>query len=762
MRERKAYSVHDNRLTRREFLQQAALAAVVGATSGSSIVDAAQRIAIDDFPVGPLDPVPPIRQRSEWKQFTILVWQWQNDVRRDIALYERAGLRGFHIDRGAGEDDKVRFSLEKKFPYYVDHAAGKGILYLQKDVQQNVSRKAALQVRPHSLADPKTIEQLKSWLSENVDATRKGLVYAYAFDDEISLAAFNNPVEVDIHPLSLAWYRKWLGRRYGAVEQLNAAWSTHFTSFDAVSPVGFDEARKGAARPPFSLWNLSQWLEWRHFMDYQLAQVLADLTRFTNRLDPSIPAGFVGAQPPSAFGGFDYALLSRAVQWMEATDFGGTSEILRSFWNRPRRVQVQTYDARFPHRTNVWTLWHRLAHGHQATVAWPEGWMKDGAAGQRELAPKIEKLAPVFREVQGRASEFILNPESYLDSDPIGIYYSHPSIRAGWAMDCVTHGSSWSNRLSSIDDDNLSSARLRHSWCKLLEDLGYQYDFISYLDVQEGSADLAKRFKVIVLPQTLCLSDREAQALRLFARAGGLLVADSLCGLLNETGRGRKTGVLDNVFGIVRDESRGYLNGQGITEVDAEQYQKPFAERLHSYQGARQFRSMIVYERGTKAVPGAVSETAEGAHVLIRRTVERGRTLYLNLTPLAYAHFSFRSGVVGASWREIIGKALLDGGLRPHVEIDGVNGREPWMESLLWRNGERCCLAVLKNAPELLESAALPNDNDQESKEITIRLRSPVRAVRNVRTGKAFGDVQSFKDRFVPWEANLYEFSSIK
>jgi hypothetical protein len=40
------------------------------------------------------------------------------------------------------------------------------------------------------------------------------------------------------------------------------------------------------------------------------------------------------------------------------------------------------------------------------------------------------------------------------------------------------------------------------SWCKILEDLGYQYDFISYLDVQEGRIDLSKRFKVIILPQT--------------------------------------------------------------------------------------------------------------------------------------------------------------------------------------------------------------------------------------------------------------------
>jgi hypothetical protein len=744
-------------LTRRDFLECAALMAAALAIPGGVLGAMDIESAASSYPVGELEPVPVIRQRPEWKQFIILVWQWQNDVRRDWALYDAAGLHGFHIDRGAGEDDKVRFSLERKFPYYVDHAAGKGILYLQKDVQASISRKASLQVRPHSLADPKTIDTLRGWLRENIGITKKGFVYAYAFDDEISLGAFNNPVEVDIHPLSVAWYRKWLGQRYATIRNLNASWSTAFFSFDEIEPVGFEEARKTASRPPFTSWNLSRWLEWRHFMDYQFAQVLADLTRYTNKLDSTIPTGFVGAQQPSAYGGFDYALLSRAVQWMESSDLGGTNEILRSFWNRPRRVQVQTFDARWPHKKNVWVLWHRLVHGNQATIAWPEGWMRDNQSGKRELSPVIEQLVPTFREIQGRSGEFIINPDSYLEADPIGLYYSHPSIRAGWAMDSITHGASWPKRLTSMDDANLSSAHLRLSWCKLLEDLGYQYDFISYLDVTEGRIDLSRRFKVIILPQTICLSDREAQALRRFVQSGGKLIADTLCGLLTETGRGRKTGALDDLFGVLRDESRGYLNGQAITEVDAEDFEKPFPQRLHAYHGALQYRSMIVFERGTRAASGAAREAAGSAEVLIRRKVEKGQTLYLNLTPLAYAYFPYRAGQVGQAWREL-GRFLRDAGVRPRVEIYSGNMNEPWMESLLWRNGNRYCLAVLKNISESADGQDSMSVIDQAPKELMIRLNLPARDVRNVRTEKIFGDVSTFKDRFNPWEANLYEF----
>ena len=113
-------------------------------------------------------------------------------------------------------------------------------------------------------------------------------------------------------------------------------------------------------------------------------------------------------------------------------------------------------------------------------------------------------------------SEPIVNPKTVFDPDPIGIYYSHPSIQAGWAMDAITHGNTWMNRKASIDDENQTAGVLRKVWCKLLEDLGFQYDFISYRMLKKGLVDLSKRFKVIILPKTICLSNREAEALRQF------------------------------------------------------------------------------------------------------------------------------------------------------------------------------------------------------------------------------------------------------
>ncbi|MCY3023493.1 MAG: hypothetical protein NTW87_31320, partial [Planctomycetota bacterium] len=56
------------------------------------------------------------------------------------------------------------------------------------------------------------------------------------------------------------------------------------------------------------------------------------------------------------------------------------------------------------------------------------------------------------------------------------------------------------------------------------------------------------RIKTIVLPQTIALSDREADVFRKFAQDGGVVVADAVCGRFDEHGRLRETPARDAVF----------------------------------------------------------------------------------------------------------------------------------------------------------------------------------------------------------------------
>ena len=87
-------------------------------------------------------------------------------------------------------------------------------------------------------------------------------------------------------------------------------------------------------------------------------------------------------------------------------------------------------------------------------------------------------------------------------------------------------------------------------------------------------------------------------------------------------------------------------------------FKNRFPERLHAYNGALQYRSMIVFERGTRAAAPSRGERAGSAETLIRRRTGKGQTLYLNLSLLAYHYFPYRSGKAGESWRATIGRVL--------------------------------------------------------------------------------------------------------
>jgi len=186
------------------------------------------------------DPVKDVPPPTYWDRFTMLVWQYQTDVTRDQALYESVNLRGFHIDR---ENPKLRdFAKSSGWPFYVDHAAGKGILHLGK-LADPILHKREIVSRPNSLADPKTIERLKKLLAENIAGAKGAPVVGYAFDDEISSGNFVSAVETDGSPLSVAGYRKFLESSYRSIAALNAEYGTAYAGFAAIEPRSFEAFR---------------------------------------------------------------------------------------------------------------------------------------------------------------------------------------------------------------------------------------------------------------------------------------------------------------------------------------------------------------------------------------------------------------------------------------------------------------------------------------------------------------------------------------
>jgi len=703
--------------------------------------------------------VPPKRI---WRRFLILIWQYKTSVREDLDLYRQVGLGAFHIDRGAGQGPLVQFAVKNKLPYYVDHAADKGFLHLtDRTGRRSILRKRHVVARPHSLADPKTMAILKGHIRRNVLTTKAGPVVAYAFDDEISLGSFNSPVEVDGSTLSVAGYRKWLTRQYGAVARLNQSWGRRFTSFAQVKPVSFEDVRGAHTRPPLAGWNLAPWMDWRSYMDTQFAECLTELTRYTNTIDPATPAGFVGGQQPAPYGGYDYAKVCKAVQWIEAYDIGGTCEILRSLWCHPqRRPYVQTWFSTGDPKRDAWFLWYYLVHGNRGVIAWPDrrgSWFHYGSGG---IAPFIAANAETIREVQGAVSEHLLGPRTRFDADPIAVYYSHPSVQASWVMDAVTHKGTWPNRSSGLDNTCQTAGKNRVAWFKLLEDCGFQYNVVTAPQVAAGHL-VRNNYRMLVLNRAVAISDAEADAIRDFVRRGGTVIADHLTGVLDSHGRGRATGALDDMFGIKRDESAGYLDARGITEIDGELYSKPFVQRLR-YDGALRHKGIVIYERGTRVgAPGATAAArVRTAHVVITRRHGRGTAVYLNLTPVEYYDVNRRIGSYGQAWRTLLTDVLADTArLHPRARVLAGGKPVPMAELLYWRNGPRLVIALVKNPTRQGSVSAAGQVHGVTGKPITvtIRFRRPIKAVKNLRTQKPLPAGTSITASWKPSEALLFE-----
>ena len=693
---------------------------------------------------------------DRWERFAIMVWQYKTPPPgpEAKALYESVNLRGVHLDNGFS-GALLDFATENDYDFYVDHAAGKGYLYLKKDEWSAFfdGYKANRQrpERPRCLRDPQVIADMKGLIKNNVTRAMNGPVVGYAFDDEISLTTFTSPADLCWSPACLAAFQEWLEQQYGAIEALNAEWETDYAGFGEAEPLHVDDVR-GVHDLPFDQWNLARWADHRSFMDTTFADVLADLVAYSNELDPSTPAGFVGGQAPAAYGGYDYAKLCEAVQWMEAYDIGASNEILRSLFGQSK-PHVQTYFSNYDPASDKWFLWYYFVHGNRGVICWPDrdgkAWFEGG-----KVQPEIQAMADTYGELVGPLGETLVNAR--LVHDKIAVYYSQPSVQVSWFMDIKPHGSTWINRSSSLNNGNATDIMNRWAWLKLLEDCGYQYEFVSYLDVAAGELS-NDDYSVLILPRTLALSDAEAATIHRFVENGGRVIADYLPGVFDEHGKGREQAALDGLFGVTRDPSKGVLDGEHIAEVNGELYNQPLAERLY-HDGALKSGDWVLYERGLQADGGEGQESVDGADLFVTNDVGAGMTMYLNLTPVPYLLTRYDEG--GEAYREGLGGLLSDAGLEPLVRVY-ENGEElVGLERLLWEKGEKLYLCLMWNALPKAKVDGTEIDRgiiDGPERTITLRLSGPAGGLRNLRTGKTFDEGSAFTDTWLPCEANVYE-----
>lgn len=522
--------------------------------------------------------LPPVAapQLRPWPEYQVFMWTGDTAYKKPEKLplfWQRLREMGVTAGMVSGDSDWHPL-VDAKMPYYVENMVNKGLcLKFSSNVRDwdkvvtswRSKRDEAGCVRDYSFDDP----QWRGWARKEVQAlVRKNAPQApllYNLRDELSVTQSANPFDYDFSPTALAGFRKWLEGRYHTLEALNTEWETSFKTWDEVKPFTTDKIKNrmasGDALPrgnpdwqavqqlkydpakplaPATRWNLAPWADHRTYMDVSLAGMLDELRHTAHESDPLTPVGIEGTQMPHAFGGYDLWRLSQALDWVEPYDVCAARAILGSFMpGRTFLTTVGEQDASSARRR----LWHLLLEGDRGCIIW---WSEDSIDWKSEdyaLTARAKALIPVLQEMRSPLARLFLRATR--ETDPIAIHYSQPSVQAAWMLESAVDGSTWLRRFSSYEAAHNRHAKFRLGWLRLLENAGYSPVFLSSEQIEGGALG---KFRVLVLPQSHALSDREGAEIGKFLAPGAAPVhsvfADGFAGAFDEHCRLRPASVL--------------------------------------------------------------------------------------------------------------------------------------------------------------------------------------------------------------------------
>ncbi len=310
-------------------------------------------------------------------------------------------------------------------------------------------------------------------------------------------------------------FRKYLQKVYPSLEALNKSWQTDFARWEDVIASTVDEARK--------MKSFASWLDHRTFNDWNRADALAHLVRGINAADPTLTYSLSGTQNTNPWNAWDYYQLMPSLRALSGYR-GEQSAQHRSFAaGKLRNCPWVGYDQNF------------TAANYRILDA-----LMDGASGVSiygnfnidpayELSPRGKDLARAIRVYRNGIAELLMRAEFH--SSPVALHYSPASIKADWFIG-----------LDALRQSSVKGFRA------MMEDYGITYDYLAYGTMEKSG--VPEKYKVLILPLSSALSDKEIDAIKAFVQRGGLLIADLMPGFYDEHGAVRENNPLAELFGV--------------------------------------------------------------------------------------------------------------------------------------------------------------------------------------------------------------------
>lgn len=625
------------------------------------------------------------------ERFSLVLWS--GDQARGIAVAKAVGADALQLPRG-GDPAPLRAA---GLGFYVDQPIGKGLLELRDADWNNLraayerDRDVAALLRPTCLGDAAGLGAASQQLTTELQRIGAAGVRFVALADEPSATRHDAPLDTCACAGCRAGFRAFLQRRWPTLDAQNVVLGTTFANLDDVLPPSTDQVRRrelGDVQLPA---DLRPFVLRQSFVAEQYVTAVRRLAAAARQALPDVPIGLTGLQVPAAFGGNDYARLLPELTLLEPYDLGGALELAAAFGARGAHRYTTLFpppvapgQASLSPTQHVRAALSRAASlGQAGIVVWNDATVADPAGQPTPFGAALAAELPRWRAVLDACAGATTEPS------PVWILESQTSVTLWWMLDSAQDGMTWVRRLSSYERTHSTSQAARRSWLRLLGDLGHEPRFVGEHDLAERL--LLERPRCLILPATLALGERNAQAIAAYARAGGTVLADHSTGLYDDQGLRRDRGALDELFGVTERS----LRWDDLLVREGRALQR-LGERLPA---------------GERGLRGRLGERRDDTTVFVEQSLDRGRAVYLNTPVSAYAEARLDEQQVGFAFelRRRVRSVLERAGVQPVCDARGDGLPTCLHRTLLRLRDGRVVLAVRLAAterPDLLQRLA--------------------------------------------------------
>ena len=396
---------------------------------------------------------------------------------------------------------------------------------------KNVKAKSKFElIRTPCLSDPQVLEHIKnSSLKTKGPAQYYGAILGAGADEANMFSNWDGC----FCKHCLKDLRLYLKDSYTTLAALNKSWATNFKSWDEVIPMTLPEIRKHSSMAP--------WVDHRSFNDWQRARALGIQTAAINK-NCKVFLSLSGTSDTNPWNAWDYSLIMPHMDAI-AGYFGEQTIQHRSFakgklFSMPWIGYDVAYDE----------------HNFQVIRALMNGVSGLNFYGTFYLNPDWTlpqagiELKQIFNRYLNGKADAIMHFDAKVY--PIAIHYSPASIKVDY-----------------VEGKNELRKSATAGFRNILQDNALNYNYISYGQIEKATFG---QNKIIILPLSMALSEKEVKNLCQFVKNGGIVIADMGIGHFDNHGVPKKNRQdLLNLFGLSTfgkiDKVKGKVIGQSST-----------------------------------------------------------------------------------------------------------------------------------------------------------------------------------------------------